>query len=62
MTKNLTDKKLFWFSKIGRLPEGVYIEDKPASCHPVVYFRKPKYATKEEYEIVLKELRYQLLK
>jgi len=44
--------KISYFKKDGRLPEGVYMFKKPNIWYPVVYFRKPKGATKKEFETV----------
>jgi len=45
-----------WMSKKGSMPEAIYCEGKDG-WYPVVYFRKSKFATQEEYEIIKQELK-----
>jgi hypothetical protein len=44
--------KYCYMSKADRLPEGFYKFTEPNIWHPVIYLRKAKGCTEEEYQIM----------
>lgn len=53
----MKELKICFMSKQKNIPMGIYVNRKNNSWFPIVYFRKSKYATKKEFETIIKYLK-----